>query len=201
LKLDQQIHFLRIEIDREMSEFHQLREQVANEGNMLSINEADNDNDDHDNNDNLEENLIPNELRQRHVTTNRLNDSYDLLEQDLAYLREAIDEVSALVARQQQQTLSRTEHLRSIAHDRIHNASSFFQQAIHNRYVSLASGALLGASIGGPVGFVMGAKVGALVAFTGSALGALSMNIMQQRVVDTDEEENTNPAAYNQAML
>jgi hypothetical protein len=179
-----------------MSEFHSLREQIPIEENILSINET-------NNNDNFEENSTSNQLRQRHITTNPLNDSYDLLERDLASLHETIDEVAALIARQQQQqqALSRTEHLKTITQDRIHNVSSFFQKAIHNRYVTIASGAALGASIGGPVGFMMGTKVGALVALSGSALGALSMSIMRQRATETDESENNDSIAYNQAML
>jgi len=181
-----------------MTELRRLSEQMTTEENISSIDEINND-------EHFEQNLIPNELRQRHVTTNCLNDSYDLLEQDLAYLREKIDEVQAMVAHQQQQQqliLSRTEHLKTIAQDRIYNASSFFQKAIYNRYVTLASGALLGGSICGPVGFTMGAKIGALVTLSGSALGALSMNIMRQKVTETDETENNNSAAaYNQAML
>ncbi|CAF1039640.1 unnamed protein product [Rotaria sp. Silwood1] len=194
-KLDHQIHLLRNEIDREMTEFHRLREEVivsSPEENNLSINEI-------DKND-IKDNSTTNELRQRHITTNRLNDSYDLLEQDLAYLREAIDEVATLV-KQQQKKLSTTEHLKNMAQYRIRNASSFLQKAIHNRYVTLASGALLGGSIGGPVGFMMGTKVGALVALSGSAVGALSMNIMQQRVAENDESQTNNTIAYNQAML
>ncbi|CAF0822159.1 unnamed protein product [Rotaria sordida] len=195
-KLDHQIHLLRNEIDREMNEFHRLRQQFivsSSEENNSSINEI-------DKND-FEDNLTTNKLRQRHITTNRLNDSYDLLEQDLAHLREAVDEVATLVKQQQQQTLSTTEHLKNIAQYRIRNVSSFFQKTIQNRYVTLASGALLGASIGGPVGFMMGTKVGALVALSGSAVGALSMNIMRQRVTENDESQNENTTAYNQAML
>jgi hypothetical protein len=183
-----------------MSDLQSLHEQINAEENISSVDEIyENDND-----NNFEENSIPNELRQRHVTTDHSNNSYDLLEKDLAYLREAIDEVNALVAkqqRQQEELLSRTEHLRNTIQSRFHNVSSFFQKAIHNQYVSLASGAVLGASIGGPVGFTMGAKVGTLVALTGSALGALSMNIMRQRVTETDESETNNTIAYNQAML
>ncbi|CAF0885204.1 unnamed protein product [Rotaria sordida] len=195
-KLDHQIHLLRNEIDREMNEFHRLRQQFivsSSEENNSPINEI-------DKND-FEDNLTTNKLRQRHITTNRLNDSYDLLEQDLAHLREAVDEVATLVKQQQQQTLSTTEHLKNIAQYRIRNVSSFFQKTIQNRYVTLASGALLGASIGGPVGFMMGTKVGALVALSGSAVGALSMNIMRQRVTENDESQNENTTAYNQAML
>jgi hypothetical protein len=191
VKLDHQVHLLRTEIDREMNEFHRLREHSAafplQENNALQ---------DDTTNDDFEHN----ELRQRHITTNRLNDSYDMLEQDLAYLREKIDEVATLVA-QQQPALSRAEHMRNLAQYPIQNASSFFQNAIQNRYVTLASGAALGASIGGPVGFIMGTKIGALVAFTGSAVGALSMNIMRQRVSEANESQDDNTTSYNQAML
>jgi hypothetical protein len=180
-----------------MTELSRLSEQMTTEENISPIDEVHNE-------ENFELNPISNELRQRHVTTNSLNDSYDSLEQDLVYLREKIDEVQALVARQQQQQeqiLSRTEYLKTIAQDRIYNASSFFQKAIYNRYVTVASGALIGASICGPVGFTMGTKIGALVTLSGSALGALSMNIMRQKVTETDETENNNAIAYNQAML
>jgi hypothetical protein len=177
-----------------MSEFHKLREQFT----VSSLQENSSSIEETYNND-IEENTTSNELRQRHIATNRLNDSYVLLEQDLASLREAIDEVSTLVA-QQERTLSRTQQFKTIAQYPVRNVSSFFQQAVHNRYVAMTSGALLGACVGGPVGFMMGAKVGALVAFSGSAVGALSMNIMQQRVSQTDESQD-NSTAYDRAML
>ena len=194
-KLGRQIDLLRTEIDREMNEFHRLRQHGAaflpQENNLLI---------DNTNTNEFEQDTTSNGLRQRHVTENRLNDSYDLLEQDLAYLREAIDEVATIVA-QQQQALSRTEHLRHLAQHPIQNASLFFQRAIQNRYVTFASGALLGASIGGPVGFIMGTKLGALVALSGSAVGALSVNIMRQRVSDANESQDDGTVSYNQAML
>ncbi|CAF0748397.1 unnamed protein product [Adineta steineri] len=195
--LDHQVRHFRIEIDREMNEFHRLREQyiALPSENTLSINETN----DNNNSSSIEENTTSNQLRQRHVTTNRLNDSYDLLEQDLAHLREAIDEVATIIA-QQDKLLSRTEQIKNIAQYRVRNVSSLFQKAIHNRYITIASGALLGATIGGPVGFMMGAKAGTLVALSGSAVGALSMNIMQQRASENEESEY-NTTAYNQAML
>lgn len=178
-----------------MTNLNTLREQITAEENLLSIDETDN------TDNNLEDNSLSNELRQRHVSTNNLNSSYDLLGEDLAYLREAIDEVATLVAKQQQQ-ISRLEQLRNNQHQsRFHNISSFFQKVIHNRYVPIASGAVVGASVGGPVGFLMGTKVGALVAVSGSALGALSMNIMQQRATETDESQANDTITYNQAML
>lgn len=193
-KLDQHIQLLRGEIDREMSEFHRLREQLTTEENTSSsINEE-------EDNHVEEEETISNVLRQRHVTTNPLNHTYDLLERDLAFLRDKIDEVATLIA-DQEQKLTRLEYYKTIAHNRIHSASSFLYNAIHNRYVTTATGAVLGASIGGPVGFIMGTKVGSLVALSGSALGALSMNIMRQRVIETDESEDNNTTAYSQAML
>jgi hypothetical protein len=199
IKLNRQIGLLRTEIDREMSEFHTLREQAMtstiNE-NLLSTDDTiktDNDNND------TEQDTASNELRQRHVTANRLNDSYDLLEQDLIVLRETIGEVAQLVA-QHREKLTHTENLIHIAHDRIRDASSLLQRAVHNKYITIASGALLGASLGGPFGFVMGIKMGALVALSGSAVGAISANIMQQRITRNDEHKESD-SAYNQAML
>lgn len=175
-----------------MLEFHRLREQLTTEEN---INEPNNEEDNH-----VEEEEPSNVLRQRHVTTNPLDHTYDLLERDLAYLRGAIDEVATLIA-EQEQKLSRLEYYKTIAQNRLHSASSFFHNAIRNRYVTTASGAVVGASIGGPVGFMMGVKIGSLVALSGSALGALSMNIMRQRVTETDESQDNNTTAYSQAML
>lgn len=197
IKLDRQICLLRTEIDREMSEFHTLRGRAM----ATSIDENfSSSNDNINTNGSPEDNAASNELRQRHVTTsNRLNDSYDLLEQDLILLRDTISEVAELV-KQQQEKLSRTEQLTHMAYDRIRDASSLLQRAVHNKYISVASGALLGASIGGPVGCIMGLKIGALVALSGSAVGALSANIMQQRVTRNDELQNRRDS-YNQAML
>lgn len=173
-----------------MSELQRLREQVTMEENNSSIDEP----------NNVEEDDTSNGLRQRHVTTNPLDHTYDLLERDLAFLRNRIDEVATMIA-EQEQKLSRLEYYKTIAHNRLHSVSSFFHNAIRNRYVTTASGAVIGASIGGPVGFMMGTKVGSLVALSGSALGALSMNIMRQRVTETDESENNTTTAYSQAML
>jgi hypothetical protein len=190
LKLDRQIRLLRTEIDHEMSEFHILRNQAMASSVDDNIN---------NNNNSVEQDTTSNELRQRQITTNRLNDSYDLLEQDLILLRETIGEVAQLVA-QQQEKISRTERLTLMAHDQIRSASSLLHKAVHNKYITLASGALLGASLGGPVGCFMGLKIGALVALSGSAVGALSANIMQQRIIRNDELENRKDS-YNQAML
>ena len=128
-----------------------------------------------------------------------LRTEIDLLEQDLVVLRDTISEVAQLV-KQQQEKLSRTEQLTHMAYDRIRDASSLLQRAVHNKYISLASGALLGASLGGPVGCIMGLKIGALVALSGSAVGALSANVMQQRAMRNDESQNRRDS-YNQAML
>jgi len=196
-KLERQIRLLRTEIDREMSEFHILRDQAM----ASSIDENLSLSDDNINNNNSsEQDIASNELRQRHLTTtNRLNESHDSLEQDLILLRETIGEVAQLV-KQQQEKISNTEHLINLAHDRIRDASSLLQRAVHNKYITLASGALIGASLGGPVGCFMGLKVGALVALSGSAVGALSANLMQQRLMRNDGS-NDNNDSYNQAML
>jgi len=196
-KLERQIRLLRTEIDREMSEFHILRDQAM----ASSIDENLSTSDDNINNNNSsEQDITSNELRQRHLTTtNRLNESHDSLEQDLILLRETIGEVAQLV-KQQQEKISNTEHLINLAHDRIRDASSLLQRAVHNKYITLASGALIGASLGGPVGCFMGLKVGALVALSGSAVGALSANLMQQRLMRNDGS-NDNNDSYNQAML
>ncbi|CAF0730553.1 unnamed protein product [Rotaria sp. Silwood1] len=177
LKLDRQIILLRTEIDREMSEFHILREQAK----VASMNENLPSVDDTNNHDNIQQDEISNELRQRHVTTttDRLSDSYNLLEQDLILLRETIGEVAQLVE-QQKEKLSNTERLINTAHDQIHEASTLLQRAVHNKYVTILSGALLGATLGGPVGCFVGLKMGALVALSGSAVGALSKNKMRE---------------------
>jgi hypothetical protein len=186
----EQLHSQLNEKDHEMSEFHILRNQAMASSVDDNIN---------NNNNSVEQDTTSNELRQRQITTNRLNDSYDLLEQDLILLRETIGEVAQLVA-QQQEKISRTERLTLMAHDQIRSASSLLHKAVHNKYITLASGALLGASLGGPVGCFMGLKIGALVALSGSAVGALSANIMQQRIIRNDELENRKDS-YNQAML
>ncbi|CAF1569269.1 unnamed protein product [Rotaria magnacalcarata] len=200
VKLDRQIRLLRSEIDREISEFHILREQamassmnenltLADDTTPVTVTD----------NDNIREEIVSNQLRQRHVTgTDRLNDSYNALEQDLILLHETIEEVAQLVA-QQKEKLSHTEQLINMAHDRIQDASTLIQRAVHSKYVTVASGALLGASLGGPVGFVMGLKMGALVALSGSAVGAFSANFVQRRIMRNDESADT--TTYNQAML
>ncbi len=196
IKLDRQIRLLRTETDREMSEFHVLRDQAM----TFSLDENSSTPDDNTNNNNsVEQETASNELRQRHMTTTRLNDSYDLLEQDLILLRETIGEVAELV-KQQQEKIARTDNLTHMAYDRIRDASSLLQRAVHSKYITLASGALLGATLGGPVGCFMGLKIGALVALSGSAVGALSANIMQQRI-KRNEDSKDNKDSYNQAML
>jgi hypothetical protein len=194
-KLDPQIRLLRTEIDRELIEFHTLRDCAMTSSMDENLSLTD---DNH-----TEQDSTSNELRQRHVTTttttNHLNDSYDLLEQDLILLRDTMGEVAQLVA-QQKEKISHTEYLVNMAHDRIHDASSLLQRAVHNKYITLASGALLGASLGGPIGCIMGLKIGALVALSGSAVGALSANIMQHRITRNDAIQSSNDS-YNQAML
>lgn len=181
-----------------MSEFHILREQAMNCSLDENISTSD-DNINNNNSTNPEEDLISNQLRQRHVTTTHLNDSYDLLEHDLILLRETINEVAQLVA-QQKEKISRTERLTLMAHDQIRSATSILQKAVQNKYITLASGALLGASLGGPVGCIMGLKMGAFVALSGSAVGALSANLVQQRITRNDEIKDMNES-YSQAML
>ena len=110
-----------------------------------------------------------------------------------------MNEIGQLVA-QHQEKISNTEHSIHVAHDRIHNASALLQNAVHNRYVTLASGALLGASLGGPVGLMLGLKTGALAALSGSAVGLLSVNFLQRRKTQHDESK-TNNVAYDRAML
>ncbi|CAF4371815.1 unnamed protein product, partial [Rotaria sp. Silwood2] len=199
VKLDRQIQLLRTEIDREMSEFQILREQAkvsSMDENLSSIDDTNKNN----NNNDIQQDIMANGLRQRHVTTtDRLNDSYNSLEQDLILLHETMGEVAQLIA-QHNEKISNTERLINIAHDRIHEASTLLQQAVHNKYVTIVSGALLGASLGGPVGCFVGLKMGALVALSGSAVGALSANFMQQRITRNDEPK-TNDISYNQAML
>ncbi|UJR25317.1 hypothetical protein I4U23_006668 [Adineta vaga] len=191
MKLERQICLLRTDSDREMSEFQILREQAM----ASSID------DNLNNSNNIENDEIPNELRQRQITTNRLNDSYDLLEQDLILLRDTIGEVAQLVA-QQKEKISHTEQLVHMAHDQIRHASTFLQKAVQNKYFTLASGALLGAGLGGPLGCLMGLKIGAIAALGGSAVGALSVNIMQHRITQSDEfKDNDNNDSYSQAML
>jgi hypothetical protein len=182
-----------------MSDLHKLREETITSSSPDENIDDTNNNDNNNTIDTIAQDPSPDELRRRHIRRNRLNDSYDLLEQDLAHLREAVDEVATLVA-QQQEKISNTAHVINMAQYRIHHASSFLQKAVHHRYVTLATGAVLGACIGGPVGFVMGTKIGSLVALSGSAVGALSMNIMRQRATPTDESEDT-VTAYHQAML
>ncbi len=197
LKLDRQIRILRTEVDREMSEFHLLRDQAMASSTDENLSTLD---DNINNNNSTEQDITSNELRQRHITTtNRLNDSYDLLEQDLLLLRETIGEVAELVA-QQREKVSNTDRLTLMAHDQIRSASSLLYKAVHNKYITLASGALLGASLGGPIGCIMGLKIGALVALSGSAVGALSANLMQQRIIRNDQIKDSDDS-YNQAML
>ena len=196
VKLEDQIRSLRTDVDREASEFQLLRERAM----VSSFDQHTTLPDDASaSNPTAELDTGESELRQRQVATSRLNDSYDLLEQDLIMLRETIGEVAQLVAQQNQQ-ISHTDHLIHTAQDRIRNASTLLQKAVHSRYLTLASGALLGATLGGPIGCVMGMKIGALVALSGSAVGALSANLWQNRAARTDQSHDES-SAYNQAML
>lgn len=193
-KIEEEIRFLRVDVDREMTEFHQLRDEAM----ITSRNEeVSTTNDDRDV---QSPDPIQNELRHRKISSNfQLNDSYDSVEQDLIVLRDTISEVAKLVSHQRQ-TILQTEDLIHSAQTRIQNATTLLQKAVQNKYVSIASGALLGATLGGPVGFLMGVKVGALAALSGSAVAALSVNLMQQRA-NRHDETHQNSNAYNQAML
>ncbi|CAF0852490.1 unnamed protein product [Adineta steineri] len=198
VKHDRKILLLRTEIDNEMSEFHTLRNQAMASSIDENLSTADERSDD---NNNTEQNPESNGLRQRHVTeTNRLNDSYDLLEQDLILLRDTMNEVAQLVQLHKEK-ISHTEQLIHIAHDQIRNASTLLQKAVQNKYITLASGAILGASLGGPIGCIMGLKIGALAALSGSAVGAFSVNRMQQKMIRNEEQIHNNHDSYNQAML
>lgn len=190
-KIEQQINQLRSEVDQEMVEFHQLREQTM----------ASTMNDDTPDTNLEQEPSIENELRQRHATTttDRLNDSFEALEQDVRLLHELTVEVAQLM-RQQKEKIALIEKVTNMAHDRIHEATSILDKAVHNKYVTIASGAILGATLGGPVGFFMGVKVGALAALSGSAVAALSVNLIQQRGLKQDESKAMT-SSYNQAML
>ncbi|CAF5036401.1 unnamed protein product, partial [Rotaria magnacalcarata] len=104
LKLAHHIHFLRIKIDGQMTSLDRLQEELLFSSfteNNSSLNEIDQNDSQHS--------LTSNELRHRQITTNHLNESYDLLEQDLAYLHEAIDEVNTIIKQQDQKLLSKTE--------------------------------------------------------------------------------------------
>lgn len=197
LKLDRQIQLVRKDIDHERLEFHRLREQAM----TTSMNENPSSMDDNNhNNNNAEEDSESNQLRQRHLTeTNNLAETCDSLQQDVVNLHQTIQEVALLVA-QHKEKLTHTEQLINTAHDRIQNASTLLQKAVHNKYTSMISGALLGASLGGPVGLVMGLKIGAVVALSGSAVGAVSVNLAQQRRTRSDTP-TSNDTSYNQAML
>ncbi|CAF0804009.1 unnamed protein product [Adineta steineri] len=198
VKHDRKILLLRTEINNEMSEFHTLRNQAMASSIDENLSTADDRSDD---NNNTEQDPESNGLRQRHVTeTNRLNDSYDLLEQDLILLRDTMNEVAQLVQLHKEK-ISHTEQLIHIAHDQIRNASTLLQKAVQNKYITLASGAILGASLGGPIGCIMGLKIGALAALSGSAVGAFSVNRMQQKMIRNEQQIHNNHDSYNQAML
>lgn len=192
--MELQVQSLRDQIDHQISELHRLREETADDEDNLPIDPPTTDP------NSIEENNSPNVLRQRHVTRNPLDATYDMLERDLIYLRQTVDDIDKLVT-EQGEKLSRIELYRTIVHNRLHSASSLLSNVFHNRFVTTTAGAIVGAGIGGPVGLTMGAKIGALVAVSGSALGALSMNIMRQRVAETDQIENNDVTPYNQAML
>ena len=194
LTMESQVQSLRDQIDHQISELHRLREETVDDENNLPIDPSTTDP------NNIEENTSPNVLRQRHASRNPLDATYDMLERDLIYLRQTVDDIDKLVT-EQGQKLSRIELYRTIVHNRLNSASSLLSNIFHNRFVTTAAGAAVGAGIGGPVGLTMGAKIGALVALSGSALGALSMNIMRQRVAETDQVENNDVTPYSQAML
>lgn len=202
-KLDREIRLLRAEIDRETTEFQTLRQQAVastmdttptptNETTPIIDNDT----------DHTDQETASNELRQRHVTTTTtesFDDSYKKLIEEIQVLNEIVGEVAQLTA-QQREKISHTERLIDMAHDRIHDASTLLQKAVHSKYATTVSGALLGASLGGPVGFVLGLKMGTIAALGGSAFGALSANLLQRGITRHDQA-NDNNSSYNQAML
>ena len=193
-KIEGEIRLLRVDVDREMTEFHQLRDEAMH----TSIHEEVSSTTD----ERLTQSPDPieNELRHRQIASaDQLTESYNSLERDLILLRDTIGEVAQLVAHQRQTITEIDEHIHS-AENHIKSGSGFLQKAVQHKYVSIASGALIGATLGGPVGFLMGLKIGALAALSGSAVGALSVNLMQQRK-NRDDQSDPNTSAYNQAML
>lgn len=191
-KMRSQVQAIREQIDHELTELHRLREQPVDDQTDLPIDQPTTDPDHIEDNHSI--------LRQRHVSRNPLDASYDMLERDLIYLRQTVDDIDKLVA-EQEQKLSRIELYRTIVHNRLHSASSLLSNVFYNRFTTTATGAVVGAGIAGPVGFTMGAKIGALLAFSGSAVGALSMNVMRQRVTEPDQVQTNDVIAYDRAML
>jgi hypothetical protein len=200
--INNRIRLLRIGIDHEITEFHELRQQAMKTSSDENISLTNND---HPSNDRTDESTVTStndELVRSQVTTSPnflLNHSYNSLEQDLIVLQETINKVAQLVA-EQKQTLSYTENLIETAHDHTRIAASLLQRTVRNKYFSLATGALIGASFGGPVGFLMGMKIGTLAALSGSAVGVLSMNRMQTKIIQHEQLIDTT-MAYSQAML
>ncbi|CAF1475319.1 unnamed protein product, partial [Didymodactylos carnosus] len=183
-------------------DFHTLREEASN-----NINEV---TEQQEQQEQQQEQLVitssegEQTLRHRHPLQSdeqqRLTESYDMLEQDLQTLKETFNEV-ALLVQKQKYSVDNTQNILNTATARIKSASSLLHKAVQNRYVTIASGACLGSLVGGPVGFMAGIKIGALAAMTGSALGALSVNLIRKRYVSEQNNSMNESQAYDQAML
>ena len=191
IKIKPEIIRLRADIDREMIEFRALRQKAieqSNDDNGMKFVETEKQT------GSIEENNETNQLRQRQVAVNRLEDSYNALENDLTNLKELIDQVAVLVS-EQQEKICLTERLVDSAQSNIVSASSLLKSAVNNKYLLLTSGAVIGATVAGPVGFFMGIKAGAVAGLSGSVIGAVSANLMKRK------SKNSESVAYNQAML
>lgn len=182
-----EIPFFYSESIRQMCDLYKLCEENVNDEIYFSVEPVN------------EEDRQANELLQRHVTCNDLEKSFDLMRPDLAYLRDTTEDIVAIIAEQEKQ-MSRTGYFRYHTGNRISNVTSTLQSIVQSQYVAMASGAVLGGIIGGPVGFLMGTRIGAMVALSGSTLGALSVNRMQQKA-NNDQSENDQSTAFHQAML
>jgi hypothetical protein len=196
---------LRKMTDEEKADFQERREEmerVMSRGNGLQLTDDDENRQQEDNLQSIAESSSEG-LRQRQIQLNHPDRSevYNALEQELRVLYETANEVNRLAA-SQGSTISRTNQLIQAAHDDVNRGASLLHQTIRHKYTKIASGALLGAALGGPVGLCLGAKAGALVALSSSTVAIVTMKIMQRHGSSTTNSSSMETSvAYDQAML
>lgn len=196
-KINPEVNTLRFDVEREIVEFQKLRRKAMDFSSQQSdaSDEAVMDKDESGRTVSEE----TSGLRQRLLNADQLNDSYQAVEKDLINLKETITLVSQLVANQRT-TIWHTDQLITSAQSQLTSATTYLQSAVRHKYGAMASGALIGASLAGPIGLFMGMKAAAIATIGGSAIGAVSATIVHKKT--SQDISNTNQGqVYDRAML
>ncbi|XP_054750090.2 syntaxin-17-like [Lytechinus pictus] len=115
------------------------------------------------------------------MPSQQVQDSWDMLKNELVELNSLTHEFAAQVQAQQEQVDSIQNNIQ-VAHTNIKTGVKHLLKASTYKAAMLPiGGALLGGIVGGPVGIVAGMKVGAAAALGGGAIGFLSGRAIKKR--------------------